>query len=178
MTYWDWIGRLDNILGILTVIFSGYAAYRLWRQNQRYQTLAREIQQSIDIRQRIQDYKGVQTAKPVALAMSLLPTLPSIKENVETYLKSNKLKMPMKEVNLPGINGADDLESLVKAVQNKKIEMQSDGCTEVHLFLAGPVAAGVIIGSLLNNWVPVKIYHKPTPSPANVYEYWMPLLKI
>ena len=178
MNYWEWIGRFDNLLGILTVIFSGYAAYRLWRQNQRYRALVKEIHQSADVRQRIQDYKGVQTAKPVALAISLLPTLPSIEDNVKTYLKSNKLKMPVKEIGIPGINGSEDLERLVKEVQNQKIDLHVDGFTEVHLFLAGPVAAGVIIGSLLNNWVPVKIYHKPTPSPANVYEYWMPLLKI
>lgn len=175
---WEWIGKLDSVLGVLTVIFSGYAAYRLWRQNQRYQTLARELQQSVDIRQRIQDYKGIQTAKPIALAIALLPTVPSIKDNVKTYLKGNKLRMPVDEISMTGINGANDLELLVKKIQNKKIEMHSEGFTEVHLFLAGPVATGVIIGSLLSNWVPVKIYHKPTPSPAHVYEYWMPLFKI
>lgn len=105
MNFWEWIGRLDNIL-VLTVIFSGYAAYRLWRQNQRYQALVQEMQQSADIRQRIQDYKGVQTIKPVALAVSLLPTLPSIKDNVNAYLKSSKLKMPVKELGLPGIHGS------------------------------------------------------------------------
>ncbi|MEZ4645407.1 MAG: SAVED domain-containing protein [Chloroflexota bacterium] len=178
MNIWDWLGRTSDILGVLTVIFSGYAAYRLWRQNQRFRALARELQQSIDIHQRIKDYEGVQTANPVALAISLLPTVPSIKENVNTYLKIHKLKMPIEEVSMLGVNGTGDLETLVRTVQNKKIDIQSDGFTEVHLFLAGPVAAGVIIGSLLNNWVPVKIYHKPTPSPAAVYEYWMPLFKI
>lgn len=175
---WEWIGKIDNILGVLTVLFSGYSAYRLWQQNKRYQTMARQVLQSIDIRQRIQDYKGIQTAKPIALAISLLPTVPSIKGDITIYLKSHKLKMPIEEINIPGINGSGDLDTLVKTVQNKKIEMHSEGFTEVHLFLAGPVAAGVVVGSLLNNWVPVKIYHKPTPSPADIYEYWMPLFKI
>ena len=175
---WEWIGKLDNILGILTVIFSGYAAYRLWRQNQHYQELARGYQQSVDLQQRFQDYKGIQTAKPVALAISLLPGVPSIEQNVKTYLKSNRLKMPIKEASLPGIGGSSDLESLVRLLQSKKLEIQAEGFTEIHLFLAGPVAAGVIIGSLMNNWIPVKIYHKPTPPPPDVYEYWMPLLKI
>lgn len=178
MNPWDWIGRSSDILGVLTVLFSGYAAYRLWRQNQRFRALARELQQSLDIQQRIQDYEGVQTVKPVALAVSLLPSVPSIKENVNTYLKIHKLKMPVEEIGMLGINDTGDLETLVRMIQNKKIELHSDGFTEVHLFLAGPVAAGVIIGSLLNNWVPVKIYHKPTPSPADVYQYWMPLFKI
>lgn len=178
MNYWDWLARSSDILGILTVLFSGYAAYRLWRQNQRFKALARELQQGIDIHQRIKDYEGVQTVKPVALAVSLLPTVPSIKDNVSTYLKIHKLKMPIKEVSMLGVNGSSDLELLVRTMQNKKIELHSDGFTEVHLFLAGPVAAGVIIGAMLNNWVPVKIYHKPTPSPADVYEYWMPLFKI
>lgn len=178
MDYWEWIGRFDNVLGILTVIFSGYAAYRLWRQNQKYLDLARESRQSINLQQKIRDFEGVNTAKPIALAVCLLPMLPSIKQNVKTYLKSNKMKMPVKEIKMNGINDANDLEALVKHLQDKKMELHSDGCTEVHLFLAGPVAAGVMIGSLLNNWVPIKVYHKPTPSPADVYEYWMPLLKI
>lgn len=176
--FWSWLSRFDNILGILTAIFAGYAAYRLWRQNQRYQALAREVQQGVDLRQRIQDYKGIQTTKPVALAITLLPTVPSIKDNVKIYLKSNKLKMPVEEIKMAGLNGSNDLESLVKQVQEKKIELHADGVTELHLFLAGPVAAGVMIGSLLGNWIPVKIYHKPTPSPADIYEYWMPLFKL
>lgn len=179
MDYWEWIGRFDSLFGILTVLFSGYAAYRLWRQDRRYRALANEIQGSVDLRQRIQDYKGVQTKKPVALPITLLPAIPSIENNVKTYLKSNKLKMPIEnEIRIPGINGSGDLEQLVKEVQGKKIKLQGDGFTEVHLFLAGPIAAGLVIGSLLNNWIPVKVYHKPTPSPADVYEYWMPLLKI
>jgi hypothetical protein len=50
------------------------------------------------------------------------------------------------------------------------------GCTELHLFIQGPVQAGTIVGSLYRQWIPVKLYHRPAPQQPQIYEYWMPLL--
>lgn len=30
--------------------------------------------------------------------------------------------------------------------------------------------------SIFDDWIPVKLYHKPTPAPPYLYEYWTPFL--
>ena len=84
--------------------------------------------------------------------------------------------MPIEELNMPGLYSAQDLETFVNLLREKKRFIDASRHTEVHLFIAGPVQAGTIIGALYDNWIPVKLYHKPTPPPPSVYEYWMPLL--
>lgn len=84
--------------------------------------------------------------------------------------------MPIEELNMNGINSPKDLEAFVNALREKRRYLEAAGFTELHLFIAGPVQAGTIIGSMYRNWIPVKLYHKPSPAPPQVYEYWMPLI--
>ncbi len=176
MSFWEWIGRFDNFLGILTAFFSGYAAYRLWQQNRKYYRQARVARKSINLQQYISDGEGVRTEKPVAFALALTHNNPSIKPQVEQFLKIKQWNMPIKELTMEGIENANDLQQLVDALQEKKRLFQVEGYTEIHLFLNGPVAAGVIIGALFDNWIPVKIYQKPRVDVPQIYEYWMPLI--
>lgn len=176
MDTWNWIGRIDNVLGIGTFIAAAYAAYRLWQQNRKFHRQARESKQSVNLQQYITNNEGVQSEKPVAFALALTPNNPSIKPQVERFLKIKQWEMPIKELAMAGIEDANDLQQLVDDLQEKKRLFQLEGYTELHLFLNGPVAAGVIIGALFDNWIPVKIYQKPRVDIPQIYEYWMPLI--
>lgn len=175
-SFWTGFGRLDNFLGVVATIFSAYAAYRLWQQNKRYRELARQSPRVEKFDQLLKLHDGVRSSAPVAFALSLIPSGDSIKGSVEIFLHAQGWKMPIEELNMNGINNAKDLEAFINALREKRRYFEAAGFTELHLFIAGPVQAGTIIGSMYRNWIPVKLYHKPSPAPPQVYEYWMPLI--
>ncbi|MBL8150599.1 MAG: caspase family protein [Blastocatellia bacterium] len=118
--------------------------------------------------------KGIQTVKPVALAVCLIPTNPSIKNDVKRFLDSNGWEMPIEELNMEGINSKQDISKFIVLLKEKRRQFYESGVTEMHLFIAGPVQAGTIIGAIYSNWIPVKIYHR---SLTESYEYWTLLKK-
>jgi hypothetical protein len=85
-------------------------------------------------------------------------------------------KMEIEELKMDGIDPATNLESFINELRKKRKLIEAKKFTEVHVFISGPIVAGALLGSLYDNWIPVKLYHKPTPAPSQVYEYWMPLL--
>lgn len=120
--------------------------------------------------------EGVTTARPLALAICLLPSLRSIKGDVEGYLDGKGWAMPVEELTMPGLNDANDIALFIAGLRRKKQAIQDAGYTEVHLFIAGPIIAGVAVGGIFDNWKPIKLYHKASNTPAQTYEYWMPLI--
>jgi hypothetical protein len=84
--------------------------------------------------------------------------------------------MPIEELTMDGIKSAADLTQLVNSLREKRRYFESIGRTELHLIIQGLVQAGTIIGNVYRHWIPVKLYHRPTPQQPQVYEYWMPLL--
>ncbi len=172
-----WVGSISSWTGVLTLAFSGYAAHRLREHDRRLRELARATPPPGGFRERVEAHRGRRSAHPVAVAVSLLPDGASIRPHVEAFLCGNDLAMPVEELCMPGIRAVDDLERLVQGLRSVRRYLTASGATEVHLFLAGPVQAGVVTGAVLDNWIPVKLYH-PTgnPPPCN-YRYWMPLIK-
>jgi len=174
---WDYINRFASVLTIFTVAFSGFAAWKLAQQSRRVRELARKTPPIKNFQELVNYHRGVQTSHPVALAISLIPQSVSIKGDVQRFLNTSGLKMNIEELSLDGINDPNDLEIFVNQLRTKRRELEAMQATEIHAFLAGPVVAGVILGAMFDNWIPVKLYHKPTPPPPSVYEYWMPLIK-
>jgi hypothetical protein len=174
--FWTYFGRIDNVLGIVTVILAAYAAYRLWQQNKRLIELVRQTVPIEDFGHLIEANQGINSQKPVALAVCLLSANDSIEASVKTFLRAQVWDMPVEPLNMNGLNNAADLEKFVNLLREKRREFEGNGYTEIHLFVAGPVQAGTIIGGLYRNWIPIKLYHKPNPTPPQVYEYWMPLV--
>ena len=174
MAFWQYLGRSTDIISIFTLVASSYAAYRLWRQKK---DSGKHFYRAQNFQELRESFAGVQTDNPVAFALSLTPSGHSIKKSVETFLKTQKLKMDIEEVKMNGINNEEDIERSINLVKEKRHFFEETGVSEIHLFIAGPVQAGTIIGALYDNWIPIKLYHKPTPPPPQVYEYWMPLTK-
>jgi len=177
MDFWSWFSRLDNIIGVLAAIFSGYAAWKLHQQSQRLRELAERSPKIENIKDLITTHAGVNSSAPVALAVSLISNSDSIRNSVQTFLDFSGWKMPIEELNMDGINGPEDLENFVNRLRVAKRYFDAQNFTEIHLFIAGPVQAGVLIGAMFDNWKSVKLYHKPQTPPPQVYEYWMPLTK-
>jgi hypothetical protein len=174
--FWTWFGRADNIVGLVTAVISGCILLLVWRQNRRFREIARQAPRVENFQQTVKLHEGVKSSTPVAFALSLIPTGESIKGQVEIFLRSQNWRMPVEELNMNGINSAQDLETFINGLREKRRYFEAAGFTELHLFIAGPVQAGTIIGSMYRNWIPVKLYHKPSPAPPRVYEYWMPLI--
>jgi CBASS immunity sensor of nucleotide second messenger signals len=177
MGFWNWFSRLDNVIGVLTAVFSGYAAWKLRQQSKRLRELAERSPKIENIKELIAAHAGVNSSAPVAFAVSLIPSSDSIKNSVQTFLDFKGWKMPIEELNMDGINGIEDLDNFVNRLRVAKRFFDAQNFTEIHLFFAGPVPAGVLIGAMFDNWKSVKLYHKPTPPQPQVYEYWMPLTK-
>jgi len=174
--FWTWFGRVDNVIGVITAAGVVGSFVILWRQNKRLRELAKQSPRVEKFAEMRALHEGVKSSAPVAFALSLVPASESIKGSVETFLRAQGWKMPVEELNFNGFNDAADLENFVNALREKRRYFEMSGFTEVHLFIQGPVQAGTIIGALFRNWVPVKLYHKPNPTPPQVYEYWMPLM--
>lgn len=177
-TIWNYTTQLETVFSLLAMMFAGYAAYRLRRQNRTLRELAKTAPKYENFSEQVQNYEGVQTLNPVALAVCLVPTTPSIKKDVETFLQSRDWgKMDIEELNLNGLNNEEDILTFHNSLREKRHLFDMQGRTEIHLFIQGPIMAGVLIGAMFDNWKPVKMYHKPHPSPPSIYEYWCPLVK-
>lgn len=118
----------------------------------------------------------------IALAISLLPSGSIIKE-VQTYLGCKSLEMPVKEIVFNGIyDPVRDLDLLKKRIFDFKSHCKQISVREVHLFIAGPVQAGTIVGAMLANWDKlVYLYHMPTKAGERlpeIYQSWGELAKI
>lgn len=176
MDFWELLARFSDVVGLAGAVFAGYAAFRLWQQNKRLRELARQAPAIENFTDLVKAHDGVKSSAPVALALSLLPSGESILPQVKTFLRARGWNMEIEELKMSGIHSPQDLAAFVNQLREKRRLFQAQANTEIHLFIAGPIQAGTIVGALYDNWIPVKLYHKPTPPPPDIYEYWMPLL--
>lgn len=78
---------------------------------------------------------------------------------VKPFLAENKLdSLPVETYVQPGHLPGDKFYDVLRDVLRLKGRLSQAGATEVHLFYGGPVTLAVGLGSILDNWVPVKIY--------------------
>jgi len=179
MDFWVFLSRVSDaigIIGIFTLMSSGYAAYRLWKQNKQLKEMLKASPPSVEnFKEFVKINEGVKSLNPHALVISLTKD-GSVKKSVDAFLKENVREMTIEEVAMNGIKDQDDIEKFINEVKQKKQYFNAVGCTELHLFIAGPVIMGTMVGAILDTWIPVKLYHKPTPAQTPLYQYWGPLI--
>ena len=168
---WDQVGNAINVVTLITLVLSIYSAWTLFRQSRRLREQAKALTRPANFKALQSAFDAVGTA-PVALAFSLTPDSGSIEPMIERYLTVRGWKMPIKPIDFEGIT-PENIENLIHAVRLRRREIETEGFTDVHIFYSGPVTAALLIGSLLDNWLPVKLYHKLRDG---TYEYWTPLL--
>lgn len=176
MDIWIWIANISGILGIATFIFSGLTWVRVRSQARQLQLLVEAHHRDTNtFTAQREAYRGVQTTKPIALAMALTDRSHSIEQDVQRFLQAQQWNMEIVPLLMNGIVGDEGVAEFVQQARQARLQLEFMGATEIHLFVMGPVAAGIMVGALYHNWIPVKIYHKPTPAPPEMYEYWYPL---
>ncbi len=173
--FWTWLGHSADILTYITAAITFITLSLVYLERKRLQRFAAEFHLSENFAETIKDNEGVKSEKPIALAISLVASTESIKNNVATFLRTQNLTMEIVEINRNGVNGAVEIASLRDELVDKKRLITNKGCTEVHLFIQAPMFAAVLVGSVFRNWLPVKIYHKPQIPPPQIYEYQTPL---
>lgn len=119
-------------------------------------------------RQRLREMEGQTTTTPMALAVSL--TGLDISEQVRTFLARQGKHWPVRVYRHDEAVDPVALPGIMQQLSRLKNDLSLEGVTEVHLFYAGPVALGLMLGGLLHNWAPVKVYH--LNSFTGQYEFW------
>ena len=151
---WDILDKIATVAQIITfLVFTGGIGLLLTRAT-RYKRR---------IRKALEKGKGLE----VALAVSLKPN-EKVKGHVEAFLKEKGIEMEITEINAYGVS-LNTLPELRKKFIAEKRWLTSRGISEVHLFYEGPVAVAFFLADVLNNWVPVYVYHF---SREGGYECW------
>lgn len=153
--FWEMLEHIANVLGVLTAVPMLAAALLFFHRARRY-------------RQRLREMESQTTPQPVALAVSL--TGLDISEQVRAFLIRQGKHWPVRVYNRHEAVDPLTLPGVLQQLMHRKNELSLEGITEVHLFYAGPVALGIMLGGLLHNWVPVKVYH--LNSLTGQYEFW------
>jgi SMODS-associated and fused to various effectors sensor domain len=173
--FFFWLGNIANILSLLTLVISTLTFLKVRQETRKLTQSLAQIPPVDNLDEAIQFAATINSPRPVALALSLTPTVGSIKQPVQDFLRAKRWeKMPIVEVEMHGIS-PENMAEFYEKVRTVKRQLDLKGCTEVHLFISGPIQAGTIVGCLFSNWKPVKLYHK---AQGGSYEYWMPLIKV
>jgi hypothetical protein len=94
-------------------------------------------------------------ARPIALTIGLGG---SVQGAVMKWLYDNGLRMPVYDYSMEGFIPEEQFGDVIKKFNAIKAELTQQGVTEVHLFYKGPVTLAMALGSILSNWVPLKVY--------------------
>lgn len=148
---WEVIGKISDIIGILTFLIFIFTILFFSVRAKRYK---RRLRKNNNLR--------------VALAVSLKPG-ENIKKNVEKFLKENGLCMKIEEIIENGVS-LESLPKLRKKFIDIKKTISEMEAKEIHLFYEGPIASAFFLADALNNFLPVYIYHLHKERGA--YECW------
>jgi hypothetical protein len=94
-------------------------------------------------------------ARPIALALGLGG---SVQGAVMKWLYDHELQMPVRDYSVEGFIRKEKFGDIIQEFNTIKTELTQQGVTEVHLFYKGPVTLAMALGSILSNWVPLKVY--------------------
>jgi hypothetical protein len=170
---WDFLDKSGILIGIVTFVFSIMIWIKVKTQTRKLKQMAVNVTRFDDY-QELKDFQSkVQTERPKAFCLSLVPQQASIKDNVKRFLDGKKMQMDIVEMNMDGLK-PDTIQSFIEKLRLKRRTELNDA-TEIHLFLQGPVQAGILIGAMFDNWIPVKLYQFERQT--GNYEYWGPLVK-
>lgn len=169
------IGHISNFAGIIGAFISFIIWLKIKNQSRRLIELARQNNNADkSFEEMIEKHEGIHSDKPYAFCLALTDRTPTIKADVDNYLKEKNMNMPIEELNRTGLT-LENFSDFIKELKEKRRVFQAKGITEIHLFLTGPMQAALMIGSIFNNWIPVKIYNMDPQS--RKYEYWCHLSK-
>lgn len=168
------IDIFTTITSFLTLLFTAYSASVLWRRKRAWRQTAARTPATGTFEENFAANQTTRTSNPYALSVNLLRDQVTCEPDVRRYYSEQGLACPpFAEISLSGIqNPGEDLGALVAQVREKRIYLDSESATEVHLFFAGPIAAGLHLGAALDNWKLVKVFQMSNVNGQRQYEYW------
>ena len=142
MNWMDWLGVFANVMQVISFVpLAAAAVYFFVRSRQldaRLKILAKNF-----------------SPRPAALAIGLKE---DIEGAVQQHLRDNHIVMEVISITRSGMVPADEFPKILKQIKNIKQKLISTGITELNLFYDGPVTFAAAVGSMLHNWVPIKVY--------------------
>ncbi len=152
MFIWNWIvslndflGPVANIIQIATLVVAIYGTVDLFRRR-------RALKAALA--------KQAQKQQPGAMALAI-GVGRSNEADVRRYLKTkglDQLENTLEVVTHAGNLPEDEFLDFLVTVQKKRNYLSELEASELHVFFGGPVALGLGIGALLDNWIPVRVY--------------------
>lgn len=142
-TWWMVIDRVSIMLSYVVVITILTIAWQFFR--------------FVRLRRRLARLAGT-SRRPCALALAFGGG--SIKMAVQEFLATAyRSPIPVEEYAADEVTPAN-VHRHLERIRHIKERLQTEGVTELHLFLKAPVVLGVAVGAIFDNWVGVKLYHK------------------
>jgi hypothetical protein len=170
--FWEIVNKFGIIIGLFTFVFSSITFLIVKKQQKRIKRLVYGTPPIKDYQPMFESFKTIQTESAYAVCISLLPNTDSIKEQVNSFLMGNKMKVKDTiEIKMDGIS-PDNIPDYIQKLRELRRGALSDA-PEVRLCIAGPVQAGTLAGAIFDNWIPVLLYGRA----GTKYEYWGPLIK-
>jgi hypothetical protein len=158
--FWYWLGNTASVIQILSTFPLLLTAWWFFVRARRY-------------RRRIAEMEKALTARPMALAIGVAGT--DISGQVKQFLESAGINVEVRSYTKQGGVTQKNIHHMLNEILRIKAHMTDEGVTEVHLFLACPLVFAVAVGAILDNWVPIKVYHLNRETGR--YEFWTPLHK-
>ena len=139
----DYLGMAANILQIVTVVIAAVGAFGVWRYRRKLKDLLQGQQR---------------TNQPGAVVMAI-----GIGDAIEPHVRQFANAHIMEGIHIEpytrrGELSTDQFYAVLVELHRRKQKLIEIGATEVHLFYRGPVTLAMGIGSVFDNWVPVKVY--------------------
>jgi hypothetical protein len=169
------VGHISDFAGIIGAFISFIIWLKIRNQTKRMIELARQKNNADKgFAEMVEYHSIINSSNPHAFCLALTDRTPTLKAEVENFMREKKWKMPIEELNLSGLTH-ENFSDFIEEVKKRRRVFQAKGVTEVHLFISGPMQAAVMVGAIFDNWVPVKIYNMDPQS--RKYEYWCHLSK-
>jgi len=154
----DVLNNVASIVQLVSFAIFLWAAGLLFVRSRRY-------------RQKLARLEETETPRPVALAVGLAGM--DISEQVKGFLEDKGLNLEVRTLYHPAPVTRESFSEILHEILRIKRELTQARATEVYLFLGAPMTMAVAIGSLLDNWVPLRLYHFT----RGTYEYHATLYK-
>jgi len=154
-TFWLTVDRISILLSYVVVVS---VVALVW-----------QVLRFLRHRRRLRRVAG-KSRRPQALALAFGGG--SIRVAVEGFLaNAYEVTIPVEEYAGDEVTPANIHRHLEK-IRRLKERFQSEGVTELHLFLKAPMALALAVGAVFTNWGEVKVYQQ---SRAGGYEAWTTL---
>ena len=111
----EWLGNINNLIGIIAAFFSFCVWLKLHKQDRRLIDLAKGPPPMEGLGELIKYHKEKNTVAPYAFCLALTDRNDSIKGYVENFLKIKNWKMPIEELNFNGLTHENFEEFIISS---------------------------------------------------------------